>query len=726
MDGETALFRDEKAQLAQLRERVAELEAAGLGLDRPASMLEADGVFFSTLMDNIPDNIYFKDLESRFLMINRALADRFGLKDPVEAVGKTDADFFLAEHANEARADELTIIKTGIPLVGKEEHEVQTDGSERWVSTTKLPLRDRNGIIIGTFGLSRDVTRRKLVEKALIDKEDELRRQKDTLEDRVRERTLELEQINRRLQREAQDRMRAEEALRQSEERYRRLLSSTPTYVYTVRMRSGAVVSTEHGAGCVAITGYTPEEYAANKLLWIHMVHPEDKDMVLGLLAIDMAGERRRPIEHRIIHKDGSVKWVRNTIIHHFDEGGELTHYDGLVEDITERKLSEEAVRDGERLKAMSSLAGGAALSFNTALGVISGNASSITDNVLPGTAAHRGAQRIMAAVGYASDLTRRLLGMASAFGGEKASVEKSVSLHQVVKDAVELVEHPFADRNIRIDVQPADSALFVRASQEHVVDVVMSMLSNSADAMPDGGLISLRTRMKQVRRPSRRSPRSKPGAYAVLYVADTGSGTAGEFGERIVEPVFNAGRGPANLGLGLTITRNLLESWGGWVDVRGRGGKGTLFRLFFPLGEAAVQVAAAAEPAAGPPTGDVLVMDDDQVTLDFVARGLERSGYKVHVAKTASEALALYHVKRGEIGVFILDAIMPNDDGRQVVESILKDDPRARIVVTSGFSRDYVRHYLPMGAWHYLQKPFERDALVEAVGSSARPSARR
>lgn len=726
MNRETAPSEDTRAQLARLQKQITELEAASLGLVRPASMLEAEGVLFSTLMDNIPDNIYFKDRESRFLMINRALADRFGLKDPAEAAGRTDSDFFRSEHAIEAREDELEIMRTGIPIVGKEEHEVQTDGSEHWVSTTKLPLRDKNGIIVGTFGISRDATRRKLAEKALIDKEDELLRQKETLEDRVRERTLDLEQINRRLEREAQERVRVEAALRQGEERYRRLLASTPTYVYTVRMRGGVPVSTEHGAGCVAVTGYTAEEYASNNLLWIHMVHPEDKDTVLGLLAIDMAGEKRRPIEHRIIHKDGSVKWVRNTIVHHFDENGQLTHYDGLVEDITERKLSEEAVRDGERLNAMSSLAAGAALSFNAVLGVISGSASSVADNVLPGTAAHRDAQRIMTAVSRASDLTRRLLGMASAFGGEQASIDKSVSLHQVVKDAVELVEQPFADRNIRIRVKLADTPLFARASSAHVADVLMSVLSNSADAMPDGGLISLRTRVRQLRRPSQRHPRAKPGPYAVLYVSNTGGVRPAEHKERTAEPFFDAPPEAAKVGLGLTITRSLLESWGGWISVRSCAGKGTLFGLFFPMGEAARHVPAAEEAPGGQPTGGVLVMDDDQATLDFVSGGLERSGYKVHVAKTASEALALYHVKRDEIAVFVVDAVMPNEDGRQVLESVLKDNPKARILVTSGFSRDYVRHHLPMGAWHYLQKPFEREALLEAVIGAARPSARR
>ncbi len=120
-----------------------------------------------TLMDNLPDSIYFKDTKSRFLRINRAMAALLGLKDPDEAVGKTDYDFFSEEHARPAFEDEQQVMTTGLPLVAKEEREVWSNGRERWVSSTKMPFRDRAGRIIGTFGISRDITHRKQAEAAL-------------------------------------------------------------------------------------------------------------------------------------------------------------------------------------------------------------------------------------------------------------------------------------------------------------------------------------------------------------------------------------------------------------------------------------------------------------------------------------------------------------------------------------------------------------------------------
>lgn len=119
------------------------------------------------LLDNVPDHIYFKNIESKFIRINNAQATSFGLNDPQEAVGKSDFDFFKVEHATQAYEDEQTIINTGEPIIGKEEKAIRTDKSESWVTTTKMPLRDKLGNIIGTFGVSSDITQRKKAEEAI-------------------------------------------------------------------------------------------------------------------------------------------------------------------------------------------------------------------------------------------------------------------------------------------------------------------------------------------------------------------------------------------------------------------------------------------------------------------------------------------------------------------------------------------------------------------------------
>jgi len=138
-----------------------------------------------TLLDNVPDSIYFKDSQGRFLRSSRAQATRFGLSDPAQAIGKTDFDFFSKEHAEEAFADEQRIIQTGQPVIGVEESSPLADGAERWVSTSKLPLRDKEANIVGTFGISREITERKRAEKTLAKERNLLRTLIDNLPDLV-------------------------------------------------------------------------------------------------------------------------------------------------------------------------------------------------------------------------------------------------------------------------------------------------------------------------------------------------------------------------------------------------------------------------------------------------------------------------------------------------------------------------------------------------------------
>ena len=142
-----------------------------------------DRYLLDTLMEHIPDQIYFKDAKSRFVRVSRALALRLGLDDPARAVGKTDFDFFAAEHAQKAFADEQQLLQTGEQLVGIEEHETWQDGREAWVSTTKVPLRDRNGRIVGLFGISRDITDKKLDELRLVEQTAQLAEQARALEE---------------------------------------------------------------------------------------------------------------------------------------------------------------------------------------------------------------------------------------------------------------------------------------------------------------------------------------------------------------------------------------------------------------------------------------------------------------------------------------------------------------------------------------------------------------
>lgn len=142
--------------------------------------------------------------------------------------------------------------------------------------------------------------------------------------------------------------VRTQEALQESEDRYRKLLRSVTSYVYTVELQDGVPVATRHGPGCASATGYSPEDYARDPYLWLWMIHPDDRELVLTHVDQILSGNRVPPIEHRIHHRDGTERWVRDTIVPHYDGAGRMVEYDGVVEDITERKLAEERLRHRE------------------------------------------------------------------------------------------------------------------------------------------------------------------------------------------------------------------------------------------------------------------------------------------------------------------------------------------------------------------------------------------
>ena len=259
--------------------------------------LEFEQYLMNTLMDNVPDTIYFKDRESRFLRVSRSQSDRFGLSDPKEAIGTSDFDYFTEEHARPAYEDEQRIIRTGEPLLGHEERETWEDRPDTWVATTKMPMRDREGDIIGTFGISRDITGRKTAE-------------------------IELD---------------AERNL------LRTLIDNLPDYIYIKDRQSRFVVN---NIAHLHVLGANTQEEVAGKT---------DLDIFPHDLAIQYytdeqnlmeAGETLLNREEPVVDQTtGESQWVSSTKVPLRDTGGEITGFVGMTRDITERKRTEAMLR---------------------------------------------------------------------------------------------------------------------------------------------------------------------------------------------------------------------------------------------------------------------------------------------------------------------------------------------------------------------------------------------
>ncbi|NTV29214.1 MAG: PAS domain S-box protein [Candidatus Omnitrophica bacterium] len=257
--------------------------------------------YLSSILDNFPYLVWLKDFDGRFLAVNSIFARACG-RSVSEVIGKNDFEIWPSEMAQRYCADDVRVIRGRIKTV-VEEPIAQPNGT-RYFETYKSPILDREGRVIGTTGFSHDITERKI----------------------------------------------AEQAMRASEERYRLIASAITDYIYTVFIENGRAARTTYNPACLAVTGYSAEEFLTDNMLWIKVVVEEDRPIVSQQIEQIMSGQKDvAPVEHRIMHKDGHVCWVKNTIVLHYDAQGRLVSYDGLISDISARREAEKILEDQKR-----------------------------------------------------------------------------------------------------------------------------------------------------------------------------------------------------------------------------------------------------------------------------------------------------------------------------------------------------------------------------------------
>jgi PAS domain S-box-containing protein len=513
------------------------------------------------------------------------------------------------------------------------------------------------------------------------------------LEDRVRQRTAELAE---------------------SEERYRHITETMTDYVFHVDLEDGHVTGTRHSPASVAVTGYAPEDFDADPQLWLAMVVPEDQALVLEQAREVESGQRMRPIEHRIVRRDGAVRWVRSTPVPQFDKDGRLIGYDGILQDITERRALQDELAHAQKMESIGRLAGGVAHDFNNLLTAILGNAELATLDLEPDHPARASIAEITKAAEGAARLTRQLL----SFARRQMIEPVPLNLSEVVGGSLELLR-----RLLREDIEIV-SALepnlgIVEADPGQIQQVLVNLTVNARDAMPEGGQLVIETSNEIVTDEYLAGqPEVVRGRWVSLSVTDTGQGMSPEIQAHLFEPFFTTKPQGSGTGLGLATCHGIVKQTGGHIWIHSEAGQGTRVTIMLP--ERGGQPVGGAEsmqaraPARGNET--ILIVEDEASVRRLAVLGLRSLGYTVLEAANAAEALRIAATEHG-IALVVSDVIMPGIRGPELATRLRSLRPKARVLLTSGHTdapqgfRDADGNPIP-----FVSKPFTPDRLAHKV----------
>jgi PAS domain S-box-containing protein len=520
---------------------------------------------------------------------------------------------------------------------------------------------------------------------------EQLQRARDELEERVAQRTAELAE---------------------SEERYRRITETITDYVFRVTVKAGGTFETHHGPGSLAVTGYSPEEFAARKGLWLEMVVPEDREKVLAQAAELLAKGTARPVEYRIIRKDGALRYVLSTPVPQYARDGALIGYDWLLQDITQRHDLEEQLVQAQKLQSIGRLAGGVAHDFNNLLTPILGNAELALMELPDDHPATESVREIFKAAERAASVTRQLL----SFARKQIVQPVPLDLSAVVAGSIAMLRRLLGE-DIDVTADLEEGLGIVLADPGQVQQLLVNLTVNGRDAMPDGGRLVVETSDVVVDERYRTiHPDVALGAYVSLAVTDTGTGMSDDALHHLFEPFFTTR--PQGTGLGLATCHGIVKASGGHIWAHSEHGVGTTMTILLPVVEGAVR--PAVEPGVALPSAvgseTVLVVEDDASVRRLAVLGLRANGYTVFEAADAAAALELASTSV-PFDLLVSDVVMPGMRGPELIARIRQIRPKAKVLLVSGHADTSEAFRDELGTViELLPKPFTPERLARKV----------
>ena len=629
-----------------------------------------------TLMDDTPDHIYFKDSGGHFIMISKALATSFGLSDASQAVGKTDFDFFTEEHARPAFEDELEIMRTGRPIVGLEEKETQIDAAEAWVSTTKLARVDDHGRILGTLGISRDIT----------------------------------------------DRKRTEQTLRESEEKYRTLVEKANEAIYIVQDGRFVFVNRE----MTALLGMPANELEGKPFL--DFIFSEDRGLVGARYRKRIAGEEvADAYDFRLIGPGGATIWVylSAAVIDWHGRPATLN----LLSDVTARKQAEaELAKTNSALAEATARAESANLAKSEFLANMSHEIRTPMNGVIGMTGLlldtdldddqRRYAETVRTSGESLLALLNDILDFSKIEAGKLKLETLDFDVRALLDDFAGLMALRAQDKGLEFICAAAPEVPAHLSGDPGRLRQVLLNLAGNAVKFTECGEISVRA-----------SVASETDTAVVLRfsVKDTGIGVAAEKQDLMFQKFTQADasttRKYGGTGLGLAISKQLVELMGGEIGLVSEEGRGSEF-WFTALFGKPVGLPRSVPPPAQIRGVHILIVDDSPTNREILTTQLNSWGMRSEETSSAPEALLALARARDAGDPFaavILDMQMPGMDGEDLARAIKSDKALAQtilVLMTSIGQRGDAQHMAELGFAGYLVKPARQSDLFDCLAA--------
>ena len=469
-----------------------------------------------------------------------------------------------------------------------------------------------------------------------------------------------------------------------------------------------------------AMSGYSPEDVIGQNPRMFKTGETPD-DTYRSLWSTILGGGIWRG-ELRNKGKTGTSHWVRATISPIFDDRGDITHFMAIEEHIDAQKAAEDAARDADRrfigaqkMEGIGQLAGGIAHDFNNLLTAILGYSDLVLAAVVDNPALTSDVGEIKKAGERAARLTRQLL----AFSRKQRLEPQTVNLNHIVADLVKMVGRVIGE-NICVDVATDPALGLAMLDPGQTEQIVMNLVVNARDAMPDGGRLSIGTANVELDQEFARSHLgARIGPHVALRVSDTGTGMAPEIMRHMFEPFFTTKPLGQGTGLGLATVYGIVKQSSGYIAVDSEAGAGATFTIYFPrLG--AGSTVKSDDPAKDSPlhgTETILVADDESGLRQVIQRALTRYGYNVLLASDGIEALALEKGYAATIDLLLSDVVMREMGGPELAQQLVIRRPQIKVLLMSGFEYRSTRKAgaADIGA-AFLSKPFTPDGLARKV----------